>query len=73
MGVFGEYLGRMYEQTKGRPLFIVEEIVRTDKDGDPERHVENGRQEKNPTSAASVSSSSSSRNYPQTGVLCKTL
>ncbi|MFZ0826410.1 MAG: glycosyltransferase family 2 protein [Verrucomicrobiia bacterium] len=26
-GVFGEYLGRIYEQSKGRPLYIVQEIV----------------------------------------------
>jgi hypothetical protein len=28
LGVFGEYVGRMYEQIKGRPLFIIDEIVR---------------------------------------------
>jgi len=28
-GVFGEYLGRIYEQVKGRPLYIIEEIKRT--------------------------------------------
>ena len=26
LGVFGEYLGRMYMETKNRPLFIVDEI-----------------------------------------------
>jgi dolichol-phosphate mannosyltransferase len=26
-GVFGEYLGRVYEQSKNRPLFIIQEIV----------------------------------------------
>jgi glycosyltransferase involved in cell wall biosynthesis len=26
-GVFGEYLGRIYEQSKNRPLFIIQEIV----------------------------------------------
>jgi dolichol-phosphate mannosyltransferase len=26
-GVFGEYLGRIYEQSKNRPLFIIREIV----------------------------------------------
>jgi polyisoprenyl-phosphate glycosyltransferase len=26
-GVFGEYLGRIYEQSKNRPLFIVQEVV----------------------------------------------
>ncbi len=30
LGVFGEYLGRIYEQSKGRPLFIVQDIVRSD-------------------------------------------
>jgi polyisoprenyl-phosphate glycosyltransferase len=29
-GVFGEYLGRIYEQSKNRPLFIVQEIVQAD-------------------------------------------
>jgi dolichol-phosphate mannosyltransferase len=28
-GVFGEYLGRIYEQSKNRPLFIIQEIVQT--------------------------------------------
>ncbi len=28
LGVFGEYLGRLYMEAKGRPLFIVESIVR---------------------------------------------
>ena len=27
LGVIGEYLGRMYEEVKGRPLFIVAETV----------------------------------------------
>ena len=27
-GVFGEYIGRIYEQVKGRPLYIIEEIKR---------------------------------------------
>ena len=30
LGVFGEYLGRIYEQSKGRPLFIVQDIVRSE-------------------------------------------
>lgn len=29
-GVFGEYLGRIYEQSKNRPLFIIQEIARTE-------------------------------------------
>lgn len=27
LGVIGEYLGRLYEQTLGRPLFIIDEVV----------------------------------------------
>jgi len=32
LGIMGEYLGRLYEQSKGRPLFVIERIVRA---GDP--------------------------------------
>ena len=42
LGVFGEYLGRLYEQMKGRPLFIIEQIVRTGEDNDRGSHVGNG-------------------------------
>jgi polyisoprenyl-phosphate glycosyltransferase len=28
LGIFGEYLGRLYEESKGRPLFVVEAVVR---------------------------------------------
>lgn len=28
LGVIGEYLGRLYMQSKGRPLFIIEDVVR---------------------------------------------
>lgn len=28
LGVIGEYLGRLYEQSRGRPLFIVQDVVR---------------------------------------------
>jgi dolichol-phosphate mannosyltransferase len=28
LGVLGEYLGRLYIESKSRPLFIIEEIVR---------------------------------------------
>jgi len=30
LGVIGEYLGRLYVQSKNRPLFIIEEVVRTE-------------------------------------------
>ena len=30
LGIMGEYLGRLYEQSKQRPLFIVERIYRGD-------------------------------------------
>lgn len=28
LGIIGEYVGRLYEQSKGRPLFIIEEVYR---------------------------------------------
>ncbi len=37
LGILGEYLGRMYEQAKGRPLYLIADIVRapspTESDG----------------------------------------
>jgi dolichol-phosphate mannosyltransferase len=30
LGVFGEYLGRIYEQSKNRPLYIIQEIVQAE-------------------------------------------
>jgi dolichol-phosphate mannosyltransferase len=30
LGILGEYLGRLYEQSKGRPLYVIEQIVRAD-------------------------------------------
>ena len=32
LGVIGEYLGRMYEEVKGRPLFLVAEELGIDED-----------------------------------------
>mgnify|MGYP001626398753 CR=1 FL=1 len=34
LGVIGEYLGRLYMQTKGRPLFVVEDIVGRNNNGE---------------------------------------
>jgi dolichol-phosphate mannosyltransferase len=31
LGIIGEYLGRLYEQSKGRPLFVIERVVRSDR------------------------------------------
>jgi glycosyltransferase involved in cell wall biosynthesis len=42
LGVFGEYLGRMYEQIKGRPLFIIDQVVRSDRVGGREDHLGDG-------------------------------
>ncbi len=41
LGVIGEYIGRMYEQVKGRPLFIIERVVRSPES--PFGHEDGGR------------------------------
>jgi dolichol-phosphate mannosyltransferase len=28
LGIMGEYIGRIYEQSKGRPLYLVKEVLR---------------------------------------------
>ncbi|HEU5117850.1 MAG TPA: glycosyltransferase family 2 protein [Isosphaeraceae bacterium] len=30
VGILGEYLGRMYEQVKGRPLYLIDQVVRSE-------------------------------------------
>ncbi len=32
LGILGEYVGRIYEQTRGRPMFLVETVVQTSSD-----------------------------------------
>ena len=33
IGILGEYVGRLYMQAKGRPLFVVDRVLRAGKDG----------------------------------------
>jgi len=43
LGVFGEYLGRMYMEAKRRPLFIIDEIrshARSSKGANPVHEME---------------------------------
>ena len=35
IGVLGEYLGRVYRETKGRPLYVVGDIVDAEHPGEP--------------------------------------
>lgn len=43
LGVLGEYIGRIYEQSKGRPLFIIQDVVRCETQpslsGNPTHHA----------------------------------
>lgn len=36
LGIIGEYLGRMYEETKRRPLYLIGETIRVALDGNPD-------------------------------------
>lgn len=51
LGIFGEYLGRMYMETKRRPLYVVNEILRADKaakaNTSPVHHLQTMLEERN--------------------------
>ena len=42
LGLMGEYIGRIFEEIKGRPIYIVDEIVNEDPDGENDREAANG-------------------------------
>ena len=44
LGVIGEYLGRLYMQAKNRPLYIIQDIVRSDARAGAEPAADNRRQ-----------------------------
>ncbi len=37
IGILGEYIGRVYDEVKARPLYIISEVLRRGRDGD-EQH-----------------------------------
>ncbi len=43
LGVIGEYLGRLYMQSKNRPLYIIQDIVRSDPDDPAPAEKDSGR------------------------------
>ena len=43
LGVIGEYLGRMYEEVKGRPLFLVAEELGIERERPARRGRQRGR------------------------------
>lgn len=42
LGVVGEYLGRLYTQSKDRPLFVIQDIVRSRSAEEPEARIDAG-------------------------------
>lgn len=41
VGILGEYLGRMYEQVKGRPLYLIDQVVHSRADSESASSLEN--------------------------------
>jgi hypothetical protein len=41
LGVIGEYLGRVYEEVKGRPLYVVDRLVRSGQESPPQPEAAN--------------------------------
>jgi len=39
LGVLGEYVGRIYEETKGRPLYLTAEKINLDENGAGREHT----------------------------------
>lgn len=42
LGILGEYIGRIYEEAKGRPLYVVAETINTDDAPRPQREPSSG-------------------------------
>lgn len=39
LGIIGEYIGRIYDEVKGRPLYVIREVVNFDQKTDPKGRV----------------------------------